>query len=172
MTDKQKSDDEMELEIPDWLPQSVPNWVTTKEAAILWFVSERVLLLNSEHQPKHGDGFVTVTLKQFVDCMNEFLGAYDNARLLPTGIVDSLKNAAGRNVVLNMRSNGLLRDVLGLDDRRKNDIRGINLSDQRYTTNLTVRGYKFIIYHPNYPVHASLYPLLYVCCCRNRFRSF
>ena len=140
MTDKQKSDDEMELEIPDSLPQSVPKWVTTKETAMLWFVSERVLLLNSEHQPKHGDGFVTVTLKQFVDCMNEFLGAYDNARLLPTGIVDSLKNAASRNVVLNMRSNGLLRDVLGLDDRRKNDIRGINLSDQRYTTNPTVRG--------------------------------
>ena len=98
-------------------------------------MSQRVLLLDSEFQPKHGDGFVTVTLKQFVDCMNEFLGAYDNARLLPTGIVDSLKNAAGRNMVLQMRSNGLLRDVLGLDDRRKNKIRGINLSDQHYATN-------------------------------------
>ena len=117
MTDKEKSDDEMELEILDWLPQSIPSWVTKKEAAVLWFVSQRVLLLDSEFQPKHGDGFVTVTLKQFVYCMNKFLAAYDNARLLPTGIVDSLKNAAGRNVVLQMRSNGLLRDVLGLDDR-------------------------------------------------------
>ena len=86
----------------------VPSWVEMKEAAMLWFVSERVLLLDSEHQLKHGDGFVTVTLKQFMDCINNFLGAYGNARLLPTGIVDSLKNAAGRNVVLRIRSNGLL----------------------------------------------------------------
>ena len=78
--DKQKSDDEVKLEIPEWLPQSVLSWVTTKEAAVLWFFSERVLLPDLEHQPKHGNGIVAVNLKQFTNCLNEFLGVYDNAR--------------------------------------------------------------------------------------------
>jgi hypothetical protein len=59
-----------------------------------------------------------------------------------------------------MRSNGLLRDVLGLDDRRKNKIRGINLSDQRYTPNPAVRSFKFTLYQPYYPNDANLSPLL------------